>query len=99
MVGYLASAFVARGADIFNTFHSRTGTQSEAPADWYDAPRPTVPLYVVVNARTGSAAESFAYPLQQAGRATLVGQASGQIGRAHVCTPVTNAPLVCRLLL
>src|SRR3546814_10063413 len=21
-----------------------------------------------------------------------------QIGRAHVCTPVTNAPLVCRLL-
>src|SRR3546814_8180156 len=22
-----------------------------------------------------------------------------QIGRAHVCTPVTNAPLVCRLLL
>src|SRR3546814_344130 len=23
----------------------------------------------------------------------------GEIGRAHVCTPVTNAPLVCRLLL
>src|SRR3546814_10728681 len=22
-----------------------------------------------------------------------------QIGRAHVCTPVTNAPLVCRLLI
>src|SRR3546814_1168856 len=22
-----------------------------------------------------------------------------QIGRAHVCTPVTNAPLVCRLML
>src|SRR3546814_1121561 len=22
-----------------------------------------------------------------------------QIGRAHVCTPVTNAPLVCRILL
>src|SRR3546814_3251454 len=22
-----------------------------------------------------------------------------QIGRAHVCTPVTNAPIVCRLLL
>src|SRR3546814_9886333 len=22
----------------------------------------------------------------------------GQIGRAHVCTPVTNAPPVCRLL-
>src|SRR3546814_8206873 len=26
-------------------------------------------------------------------------KARGQIGRAHVCTPVTNAHLVCRLLL
>src|SRR3546814_6218174 len=26
-------------------------------------------------------------------------RANGQIGRAHVCTPVTNALLVCRLLL
>src|SRR3546814_10713882 len=25
--------------------------------------------------------------------------ASDEIGRAHVCTPVPNAPLVCRLLL
>src|SRR3546814_7068110 len=24
---------------------------------------------------------------------------AGKIGRAHACTPVTNAPLVCRLLL
>src|SRR3546814_3826925 len=31
----------------------------------------------------------------------LVGWLSGhnKIGRAHVCTPVTNSPLVCRLLL
>src|SRR3546814_955622 len=29
----------------------------------------------------------------------LVGQAEDEIGRAHVCTPVTNAHLVCRLLL
>src|SRR3546814_1237614 len=28
-----------------------------------------------------------------------VGDRVGQIGRAHVCTPVTNAHLVCRLLL
>src|SRR3546814_4119291 len=26
-------------------------------------------------------------------------QVAGEIGRAHVCTPVTNAHLVCRLLL
>src|SRR3546814_2864773 len=35
-------------------------------------------------------------PRARAGRA---GAHPGQIGRAHVCTPVTNAHLVCRLLL
>src|SRR3546814_1474911 len=29
----------------------------------------------------------------------LAARAHKQIGRAHVCTPVTNAHLVCRLLL
>src|SRR3546814_3916446 len=29
----------------------------------------------------------------------LGGLTTAQLGRAHVCTPVTNAPLVCRLLL
>src|SRR3546814_6921391 len=29
----------------------------------------------------------------------IVDTACSQIGRAHVCTPVTNAQLVCRLLL
>src|SRR3546814_6247282 len=29
----------------------------------------------------------------------LVEAGSAEIGRAHVCTPVTNAHLVCRLLL
>src|SRR3546814_3561865 len=35
------------------------------------------------------------------GKAALdeANQVLGQIGRAHVCTPVTNAHLVCRLLL
>jgi len=89
MVGYLASAFVAPGADIFNTFHSREGTQSEAPAEWFGAPRPRLPLYVVVDAGTGSAAESFAYTLQQAGRATIVGEPSG--GAANPGGPVDTA--------
>lgn len=88
MVGYLASAFVAPGADIFNTFHSRDGTQSEAPAQWHAAPRTQLPLYVVIDARTGSAAESFAYTLQQAGRATVVGEASG--GAANPGGPIVT---------
>src|SRR3546814_10528960 len=32
-------------------------------------------------------------------RPELVQRLPCEIGRAHVCTPVTNAPLVCRLIL
>ena len=76
MVGYLASAFVAPGADIYNTFHSREGTESEAPATPYAAPRTQLPLYVLTSGRTGSAAEALAYTLKNAKRATVVGEAS-----------------------
>src|SRR3546814_8682789 len=40
-------------------------------------------------------AESAGLP----GRVHFVGGSMGQIGRAQVCTPVTNAHIVCRLLL
>ena len=76
MVGYLASAFVAPGADIYNTFHTRTQTLSEAPDTPYATPRTQVPVYVLVDGGTASAAESFAYTLQKAGRATVVGARS-----------------------
>ncbi|ANB17329.1 S41 family peptidase [Dokdonella koreensis] len=78
MVGYLASAFTARGKDVFNTFHGRNGrTMSEAPLDWYPSPRVEVPLFVLTSGRTGSAAEALAYTLQQSGRARVVGQTTG----------------------
>jgi len=77
MVGYLVSAFTPKGADIYNTFHSREGTASEAPAQAYAKPRLDTPLYVLTSARTGSAAEAFAYTLKNARRATIVGEASG----------------------
>src|SRR3546814_6012324 len=38
-------------------------------------------------------------PSHSAPEAACVGAAAGQIGRAHVRPPVTNAPLECRLLL
>lgn len=77
MVGYLVSAFTAPDADIYNRFHSRTGTLSEAPQQRYPEPRLQVPLYVLIDAGTGSAAESFSYTLKNAKRATLVGENSG----------------------
>jgi hypothetical protein len=87
-VGYIGSAFLAPGTEAFNTFHGRGGRRmSEAPAQWHARPRVDVPLFVLVSGRTGSAAESFAYTLQQAGRARVVGEASygaanpgGQVG-------------------
>jgi len=76
MVGYLTSAFTPCGADIHNVFHSRAGTTNEAPGDCYSSPRLEIPLYLLTSARTGSAAEAFAYTLKNAGRATVVGEAT-----------------------
>lgn len=76
MVGYLSSAFVKQGADIFNTFQGRDRTMSEAPLDWYPQPRLDTPLFVLTSARTASGAEAFAYTLQSAKRATIVGETS-----------------------
>jgi hypothetical protein len=76
MVGYLVSAFVAPDADVYNTFYSRKGTQSERPKTPYPSPRLDVPLYVLTSGRTGSAAEAIAYTLQAAKRAQVVGERS-----------------------
>ena len=73
MVGYLASAFAPADADIYNTFHLRERTLSEAPPVPHPSPRLALPLYLLTSPRTGSAAEAFAYTLGNAARATLVG--------------------------
>lgn len=76
MVGYLCSAFVAKDADIFNTFRGRGRTMSEAPLEWHPQPRLETPLFILTSGRTASAAESFAYTLKNAKRATIVGETS-----------------------
>lgn len=88
MVGYLVSAFVGPDADVYNTFHSREGTESEAPAQPYAHPRLDVPVYVLTSGRSGSAAEAFAYTLQAARRATVVGETSA--GAANPGGPATT---------
>jgi hypothetical protein len=88
MVGYLVSAFTPKDADIYNVFHSREGTESEAPATPYAHPRLDVPLYILVSGRTGSAAEALPYTLQAARRAIVVGETTG--GAAN---PGSPAPL------
>jgi hypothetical protein len=88
MVGYLVSAFVPPTAEIYNVFHDRDGsTFSEAPAQAYAHPRTKVPLYILINAHTVSAAESFAYTLQSAKRATVVGGSSGGAANPGMSVP------------
>jgi len=77
MVGYLTSAFTPANAPIYNVFHSREGTRSEAPEVYHADPRLTVPVYILISARSGSAAEAFPYTMQAAQRAVIVGEASG----------------------
>ncbi|RZJ03270.1 MAG: hypothetical protein EON89_12345 [Brevundimonas sp.] len=88
MVGYLTSAFTPANAPIYNIFHSREGTESEAPAVFYPTPRLEVPVYVLISARTGSAGEAFPYTLQGAHRATIVGEASGGAANPGGMVPV-----------
>ncbi len=86
MVGYLVAAFTPEGADVFNTFHSRDGVEDERPPHQPLMRRTDTPLFVLISGRTGSAAESFAYTLQAAGRAVVVGEVSG--GAANPGGPV-----------
>ncbi len=88
MVGYLTSAFTPADAPIYNIFHSREGTESEAPAVFYPTPRLDVPVYVLISARTGSAGEAFPYTLQGARRATIVGEASAGAANPGGMVPV-----------
>ena len=82
MVAYLASYFVPAKADIFNTFHTRGESGSEAPIVDPTGPRRLdTPLYILVNGGSGSASESLPYTLQAARRATIVGEPTN--GRAN----------------
>lgn len=77
MVGYLAGHFVPAGANIYNTFKSRGPDEYERPpAEPLTGRQLETPLYILISGRTASAAESFAYTLQAAGRAVVVGEPS-----------------------
>lgn len=77
MVGYLASWFAPKGAEIYNTFKSRSPDASEAPTFDVPARRIGARLYVLTSGRTGSAAEAFAYTVQSAKLGVVVGERSG----------------------
>jgi hypothetical protein len=76
MAAYLVSAFSAPGANLYDVIHRRDGMQSEQPQEPYRTPLIETPVFVLISARTASAAEAFAYSLQAAKRAVIVGETS-----------------------
>lgn len=84
MVELLAGYLVDRQQELSGTYNRPAGrtTHSSTPA-WVPGRRfgGTKPLYILISRKTFSAAEQFAYDLQAAGRAVVVGETSG--GGAH----------------
>lgn len=84
MVAYYISYFVDSKdpihlSDYRCTLHNHTYGVSTDP-DVLGTKLPNTKLYVLVNANTGSAAESFAYMLKHMGRATIIGETTAGAG-------------------
>ena len=85
MVRFLASYFFVEPTRLSRSFR-RDGT----PQTTYDMTLPTVPgermpiidVFILTSPRTISAAEAFAFALQQRGRAVIVGETSAGAGNA-----------------
>jgi hypothetical protein len=88
MVTYVESYLFAKRTHIYDMY---TRPENKMTPTWTNPDVPgkklaTQPVYVLTAARTFSAAEAFAYDLQSAKRATIVGEVTG--GGAHPTHPV-----------
>jgi uncharacterized protein (TIGR02246 family) len=89
-VEYLASYFFGpEPVVLLNRFHRPSGRTMQSVTGEVKGQRmPNVPLYVLVSPGTGSACESFAFSLQQHGRAKVVGATSGGGGYNNAMVPL-----------
>lgn len=86
----LASYFFDAEPRVLMTRYFRPTNQTMSASTVADLPGKRMPktdLYILTNGRTGSACESFAYILQQFGRAKVVGETSA--GAGHNNTFIT----------
>src|SRR3546814_8147701 len=87
------SVFGGQFPDLLIERLLKLGTQ----ARWQSAPSDAPPVALrKIESRTALACIGIG---ASTGGIHALGQLLDEIGRAHVCTPVTNAHLVCRLLL
>ena len=85
MVDLVASYFFDTVTPTLHTY-SRSRNETIERTTLENVPgkrRPTIPLYVLTSRDTGSAAEDFAFLLQQTGRATLVGDRTAGAGHTN----------------
>ena len=84
MVELLAAYILDKPTEISGTYdrptdrHTRSFTPSWVPGRRFGGTRP---VFILISRRTFSAAEAFAYDMQAAGRARVIGERSG--GGAH----------------
>jgi hypothetical protein len=86
----LLLSYIFDGPTLVNTFYERT--DEKYVQSWTMPYVPgkkmvEVPVYVLISSGTGSAAEEFAYDIQQLKRGTLVGQTSA--GAGHTVSMIT----------
>lgn len=78
----LESFFLPKNTPLLE-FKSRNGaTETSKTVAWLTEKKYEKPLYIIINKKTGSAAEAFAFVLQSKRRAVIVGQSSA--GAAHM---------------
>lgn len=90
MVDWIASHFVAPGVPFVRVYNRREGTDIVRTAlAEVDGPRRLdVPLYVLVDEGSASAAEAVPFILQSLGRAIIVGQRTRGAGRNNAIVDV-----------
>lgn len=90
MVDWIASHFVAPGTPLVRVYDRRAGTDAvrEARASVSGPRRLDVPLYVLVDGRSASAAEALPFILQGLERATIVGERTRGAGRNNMVVDV-----------
>jgi len=76
ILNFVVSHFIPAGTELMATFDRETGKTLRARTRRVPGKRMAVPLFVVIGPGTASAAEAFAFTLQQTGRATIVGERS-----------------------